>query len=98
MVTRFLKPAVVLLLIALSIVPARAAERVADVQLQIWPSPSSVVRGDTVLLDVMISNKGEVKATRTRVTLPFVKGELGFVKIDIPDKSTWVMELDDEHI
>lgn len=98
MVARFLKLACVLLLIMLSVAPARAAERLADIQLQIWPSPSIVVRGDTVLLDVMISNQGEVKASRTRVTLPFAKGELSFVKIDIPDKTTWVMELAEDRI
>jgi hypothetical protein len=45
-----------------------------------------------------VDNKGDGKASRTRVTLPFPKDQLSFVKVELAQKSSWVMELSDQQI
>jgi hypothetical protein len=85
------------LLLAL-VAPAHAQERVADLELRLWPSPSTASRGDTVRYDLTVTNHGDGKAGRTRVTVPFAKGQLAFVKVELAQKSSWVMELAEDKI
>lgn len=88
-----------LLLMLLSIAPARAEDqRLAELNLRLWPSPSSATRGDIVRYDLTVENTGEGKASRTRVTLPYPKGQFSIAKVELPQRTSWVMELADDKI
>jgi hypothetical protein len=86
-------------IMALAATPARAQDgRVADLHLRLWPTPSTAARGDTIRYDMTISNDGDGKASRTNVTLPLPKGQFRLIKIELPQKTSWVMEVADEKI
>ncbi|GAB4124530.1 MAG: hypothetical protein Fur005_41470 [Roseiflexaceae bacterium] len=95
---RFLWLAALLLASMLAVPVVRADEEPADIQLKLWPNPSSAARGDIVRYDLTVTNEAAGKASRTRVTLPIPRGQLSFVKVELLEKSTWVMELSEERI
>jgi Domain of unknown function DUF11 len=77
---------------------AAAQERLPDLRLRIWPSPSTAARGEIVRYDVTVENQGLGKAGRVRVTLPFPKGQLTVAKVEMAEKTTWVQALADDSI
>lgn len=91
--------ALLLILLTLAAAPQAAAqERLPDIRVRIWPNPSTVARGEVVRYDITVENQGSGKASRTRVTLPFPKGQLSVAKVEMPQKTTWVQELGEDRI
>lgn len=87
------------LVAALTVTPTHAQEgRVADLKLNLWPTPSAAARGEIVRYDMTIENNGDGKASRTNVTLPLPKGQFSLVKVELLQKTTWVMEVAEDKI
>ncbi|MDZ4718972.1 MAG: hypothetical protein SH847_11020 [Roseiflexaceae bacterium] len=88
-----------LLVLVIAAVPVSAQDgRVADLNIRLWPTPSTAARGDIIRYDITLENDGDGKASRTNVTLPLPKGQFSLVKIELSQKTSWVMEVADEKI